>query len=341
MLKAMVTSILDQQQEALTSQKENGHVRYKAISVVFSERSAWKKIHFRHWTSKGLCSRGANLRIHARWPNKEAREQKINDRENLDRQTVDSFLQHQMSATRQEQAFQGRDTLRGKEQHETKSKFTEKTEREKDNTFFLSQTCGVKRSVAHETTTLKLNTNWPHGSHKEPLHKLKTTTVHQIRTAIFSCKWSPTSSRPTTFSCKCFPQTSFIWATVVFVLQILERNEVWNSLSLASSRCATLACSHCMRSWPMVALPNKLSHTASSLSTQRQHSWSCTVPTHTACLPPRQARSWTPRKSVFVWILSFTHKILYAARSNTKQNQSSLVQLRLEGRWFSTSEPVS
>ena len=39
---------------------------------------------------------------------KQAREHEINDSENLDRQTVDSFLQHQMSATGQEQGL-GRD----------------------------------------------------------------------------------------------------------------------------------------------------------------------------------------------------------------------------------------
>ena len=46
-----------------------------------------------------------------------------------------------------------------------------------------------------------------------------------------------------------------------------------------------------------VALPNRLSHTASSFFTRHPHSWSCAVPTHTACLPPRRARSWAPRAS--------------------------------------------
>ena len=44
---------------------------------------------------------------------------------------------------------------------------------------------------------------------------------------------------------------------VVFVLLTLERNEVLYSLSPASSRCATLACSPCMRSWPRGGAPRQ------------------------------------------------------------------------------------
>ena len=43
----------------------------------------------------------------------------------------------------------------------------------------------------------------------------------------------------------------------MFVLQILKRNEVFYSLSPASSRCATLACSHRMRSWPRDGTPRQ------------------------------------------------------------------------------------
>ena len=77
----------------------------------------------------------------------------------------------------------------------------------------------------------------------------------------------------------------------MFVLQILERNEVVHSLSPASSRCATFACSHRMRSWPRGGTPDRLSHTASSFFTRRPHSWSCVVRHTHSCLPPRRARS--------------------------------------------------
>ena len=49
--------------------------------------------------------------------------------------------------------------------------------------------------------------------------------------------------------------------SVAFVLLTLERNEVLHSISPASSHCATLACSHCMRSWPKSgALRQALAH---------------------------------------------------------------------------------
>ena len=43
----------------------------------------------------------------------------------------------------------------------------------------------------------------------------------------------------------------------MFVLQILERNEVLYSLLPASSPCATLACSHRVRSWPRGGTPRQ------------------------------------------------------------------------------------
>ena len=67
----------------------------------------------------------------------------------------------------------------------------------------------------------------------------------------------------------------------MFVLQILEKNEVLHSLSPASL---------VVPPWPVltvcdhgqaVALPDRLSHTASSFFTRRPHSWSCAVPTDT------------------------------------------------------------
>ena len=52
----------------------------------------------------------------------------------------------------------------------------------------------------------------------------------------------------------------------VFVLQRFKRDEVLYSLSPASSRCATLACSHRMRSWPRGGTPRQaLAHSKFSL----------------------------------------------------------------------------
>ena len=52
--------------------------------------------------------------------------------------------------------------------------------------------------------------------------------------------------------------------SVAFVLLTMERNEVSHSLSPASSHCATLACSHCVRSWPRGGTPRQaLAHSKS------------------------------------------------------------------------------
>ena len=89
---------------------------------------------------------------------------------------------------------------------------------------------------------------------------------------------------------------------VVFVLLTLERNEVIRSLSNASSRCATLACSHCMRSWPRAGTSRQalvqskfiLHSTSTFMVMDCQDS--------PRILPPRWAWTWAPRKSVYVWI---------------------------------------
>ena len=80
----------------------------------------------------------------------------------------------------------------------------------------------------------------------------------------------------------------------MFVLQILKRNEVLYSLSPASSRCATLAYSHRMRSWPRGGTPRQaLAHSKFVLHSTSTLMVMCCPDTHTACLPPRQT-----------WILS-------------------------------------
>ena len=184
-----------------------------------------------------------------------------------------------------------------------KIKFHRKDGKEKDNTFFLSQICGVKRSVAHETTTLKVNTNWPQGSHKELLRKLKTTTSHQIRTAVFLASGLPQAPDRPSFSCKWFP-TDFIhlsncscsycryWRGTRSYIHFRLRPLVlppWPVLTV---------CDH--GQW--VALPDKLSHTASSFFTQRQHSWSCTDQRRETC--PRISCVWASEGVIvrhFVW----------------------------------------
>ena len=54
-----------------------------------------------------------------------------------------------------------------------------------------------------------------------------------------------------------WPCTTTMILPVAFVLLTLEKNDVFYSLSPASSRCATLACSHCMRSWPRGGTPRQ------------------------------------------------------------------------------------
>ena len=148
------------------------------------------------------------------------------------------------------------------------------------------------RSVAHETTTLKVNTNWPQGSHKESLHKLKTTTGHQIRTAVSLASGLPQAPDRPSFSCEWFP-TSFVHLSncSVRITDIVKERGL-----IFTFRLPPLV----VPPWPVfttcdhgqgVALPDRLSHTANTFFTQRPPSWSCTVPTHTACLPPRRARS--------------------------------------------------
>ena len=75
---------------------------------------------------------------------------------------------------------------------------------------------------------------------------------------------SPTRRQETTSTWSCPGTYGFPWLCTttrilpaVFVLLTLERNEVFFSLSPASSRCATLACSHCGQG---VALPDRLAY---------------------------------------------------------------------------------
>ena len=103
------------------------------------------------------------------------------------------------------------------------------------------------------------------GSHKELLHKLKTTTCHQIRTVGTPCNGFPRSFRMILVTLA-LPRSRCTTTRILpaaFVLLTLERNDVFFSLSPASAR-----------------FPHRLSHAASSFFTRRPHSWSRTARIH-------------------------------------------------------------